>query len=109
MLNSDTIAIIIAIVTSVLGSSGLWAYLTARQEKKSAKTKLILGLAYDRIVSLCSKYIERGSITQSEYEHLYKYLYKPYRDLNGDGSAERAFDEVKKLPLVTKLKEDQNE
>lgn len=100
MITTNTIAIIITIITSVLGSSGLWAYLTSRAEKKSAKTKMILGLGYDRIVTLCSKYIERGCITQSEYEDLYKYLYKPYKDMGGNGSAERAFEEVKKLPLV---------
>lgn len=94
------ITIIIAVVTSTLGSSGLWAYMQMRAEKKSAKTKMILGLGYDRIVTLCNKYIERGSITQSEYEDLYHYLYKPYKDMGGNGSAERAFKEVEKLPLI---------
>ena len=94
--------IILAVVTSTLGSSGLWAFLTARSEKKSAKTKMILGLGYDRIVTLCAKYIERGSITQSEYEDLCHYLYEPYKQMGGDGSAERAFEEVKKLPLIPK-------
>lgn len=96
----NLLTIILAIVTSTLGSSGLWAFLNARAEKKSAKTKMILGLGYDRIVTLCAKYIERGSITQSEYEDLCHYLYEPYKDMGGDGSAERAFNEVKKLPLI---------
>ena len=96
----NLLTIIIAIVTSTLGSSGLWAFLNSRAEKKSAKTKMILGLGYDRIVTLCNKYIERGSITQSEYEDPYHYLYKPYKDMGGNGSAERAFKEVEKLPLI---------
>lgn len=92
----------ITIFVSVMASSGFWAFLQTRREKKDAKTKMILGLGYDRIVSLCGFYIERGYITQSEYEDLHKYLYKPYKDMGGNGSAERAFEEVKKLPLKPK-------
>lgn len=90
------------IFVSVMASSGFWAFLQARREKKDAKTKMILGLGYDRIVTLCGIYIDRGYITQSEYEDLYKYLYKPYKEMGGDGSAERAFEEVKKLPTKKK-------
>ena len=89
---------VITIFISVMASSGFWAYVQSRRERKDAKTKMILGLGYDRIVGLCNKYIDRGYITQSEYEDLYKYLYKPYKDMGGDGSAERAFELVRSLP-----------
>ena len=95
------------IFVSVMASSGFWAFLQTKREKKDAKTKMILGLGYDRIVSLCGYYINKGEITQSEYEDLYKYLYKPYKDMGGDGSAERAFDEVKKLPIKPKEHNDE--
>ena len=44
-------------------------------------------------------YIERGWITQDEYENLYEYLYKPYEKMGGNGSAKRVMGEVDKLPI----------
>lgn len=44
-------------------------------------------------------YIERGYITQDEYENLYEYLYKPYEKLGGNGSAKRIMTEVDQLAI----------
>lgn len=44
-------------------------------------------------------YVERGWISQDEYENLYEYLYKPYEKLGGNGSAKRIMMEVNKLPI----------
>ena len=95
-----TTPIWVAILTTLLASTGFWALVTKIIDKRSAKTKMLLGLGHDRIMSLCTKYIEKGSITQSEYENLYKYLYKPYKDMGGNGSAERLMKEVDKLKIV---------
>ena len=89
----------ITVICAVLASSGFWAWMTARREKKDAKTKMLLGLGHDRIVFLSMKYVERGWITQDEYEDLNKYLYMPYREMGGNGTAERLMTEVKKLPI----------
>jgi len=89
----------VTVVCAVLASSGFWAYLQARHEKKDAKTKMLLGLGHDRIVALTMSYIERGWITQDEYEDLNKYLYNPYREMGGNGTAERLMTEIKKLPI----------
>jgi len=88
------------IVGAILASAGFWAFATKVLDKKSAKTKMLLGLGHDRIMDLCMKYIERGSIYQTEYENLYKYLYQPYKAMGGNGSAERLMREVDKLPIV---------
>ena len=90
---------VITIVCSVLASSGFWAYLMSKRDKKDAKTKMLLGLGHDRIVTLAMRYIERGWITQDEYEDLNKYLFLPYVDMGGNGTAERLMVEVKKLPI----------
>lgn len=89
----------VTVICAVLASSGFWAYLQARHEKKDAKTKMLLGLGHDRIVALAMSYIERGWITQDEYEDLNKYLYNPYREMGGNGTAERLMTEIKKLPI----------
>lgn len=90
---------VLAIASSVLASSGLWAYLTKRAERKDVKTEMLIGLAHDRILYLGMVYIERGYITQDEYENLYEYLYKPYKKLGGNGSAKRIMTEVYHLPI----------
>ena len=93
------IEIILAIFTSVLMSSGLWAYVMRKADRKDAKTELIIGIGHDRILWLGMKYIERGWITQDEYENLYEYLYEPYLKLGGNGSAKKVISEVEKLPI----------
>lgn len=92
--------IIIPIIIAFVASSGFWLYLTGRREKKSLQTELLLGLAHDRIVRLGMFYIDRGWITQDEYENLNLYLYVPYEKLGGNGSARRVMLEVDRLKIV---------
>lgn len=91
--------ILLTIFSSVLASSGLWAYITKRLEKKDVKTEMLIGLGHDRIMYLGMSYIERGWITSDEYENLYEYLYKPYEKMGGNGSAKRIMQEVDRLPI----------
>lgn len=97
---SDFIQMFISIVSAVLASSGLWAFLSKRRDEKDGKTQLLIGLAHDRILSMCEKYISRGYLTKEEYDDLNKYLYEPYSKLGGNGSAERMMKEVDKLNIV---------
>lgn len=90
---------VVTIVCSVMASSGFWAYVQAKREKKDNKTKLLIGLAHDRIMSLGMDYIKRGYITRDEYENLHDYLYIPYQAEGGNGSAKRVMTEVEKLPV----------
>jgi hypothetical protein len=60
---------------------------------------MILGLGHDKIIYLGKEYIARGWITSDEYENLHDYLYMPYKNMGGNGSAERIMEEVKKLPI----------
>ena len=69
---------IMAIVCTLLASSGFWSYLLRKQKRESAETKLMIGLGHVKIIDLCMKYIERGYITKDEYESLNRYLYAPY-------------------------------
>lgn len=92
--------ILITILCTLLASAGFWAFITGIVDKKSAKSKMILGLGHNEIMSLGMEYIKRGNITQGEYENLYKYLYEPYKKMGGNGSAVRLMREVDKLPIV---------
>lgn len=91
--------VILTVFTSVLASSGLWAYVAKRSEKRDVEAEMLIGLGHDRIVYLGMSYIERGYITKDEYENLYEYLYKPYEKMGGNGSAKRIMNEVNKLPI----------
>ena len=93
------IQVVIAVFSSVLASSGLWAYIYRRAERKDVKSKMLVGLAHDRILYLGMQYIERGWITRDEYENLYEYLYTPYEKMGGNGSAKRVMKDVDKLPI----------
>lgn len=90
---------VITIVCSVIASSGFWAYIQKKAEKKDVKTEMLIGLGHDRIIDLGMKYIDRGWITDDEYENLNDYLYSPYKKLGGNGSAERIMNEVNRLDI----------
>ena len=89
----------LTVVCAVIASSGFWAYIQKKSEKKDVKTQMLVGLAHDRILFLGMSYIEQGFITRDEYENLYEYLYRPYEKMGGNGSAKRVMQEVDKLPI----------
>ena len=96
---SEIFGIIAAGLFGIVASSGFWAFVMKRTDKKSAQNRLLVGLAHDRILHLGNIYIERKSITMDEYENLHDYLYLPYKEMGGNGSAEKVMTEVKKLPV----------
>lgn len=94
------IQMLITLFASVMASGGFWAFLQGRHDQKDSRTKVILGLGYDRIIALGMKYIERGWITQDEYENLERYIYRPYNELRpDDGSVRKIMQEVDRLPI----------
>lgn len=102
----------VTVICAVIASSGFWAYIQKKSDKNDLKTEMLVGLAHDRILYLGMAYVERGWITQDEYENLYEYLYKPYEKMGGNGSAKRVMREVDKLPIKKanyKSKEDVND
>lgn len=92
------VEVIITALVTVLASSGFWTYWSKRGTKNDARTRLLVGLAHDRIIQGGRFYIDRKWISDDEYENLYDYLYKPYKELGGNGSAERVMDILKNLP-----------
>lgn len=94
-----TIPAVSAIVAAALTSGGLWALVAKRADRNDAERKMLVGLAHDRIVHLGMAYIQRGYITQDEYENLNDYLYAPYEKMGGNGSAKRVMEEVRRLPI----------
>ena len=95
--------IVTIIITAVFGSAGLWAFISSvierRSAKRSSEAQLLLGLACDRIVHLGMTYIDRGWITKDEYETLHDYLWLPYQECGGNGTAARVMAAVDRLEI----------
>lgn len=97
------------IIVAVFASTGFWAFLTHLLNAKSGQRKMLRGLGHDRILWLGMAYIKRGYITRYEYENLVDYLYKPYKELGGNGTAERVIEEIKRLPIREKTEPQKGE
>lgn len=100
---------VLTIVGTFIASSGFWAFMNSLANKKwdtkSSKDRdnyniveMLIGLGHDRIMYLGVTYIDRGWITRDEYENLHDYLYVPYNNLGGNGSAKKIMEEVNRLP-----------
>lgn len=90
-----------AIVIAIFASSGFWMFINniyqAHKEKKSVERRALLGLLHEQLTERCEKYIKQGYITLQDYEDLLNYIYKPYRDLGGNGTGEALFNKVTNL------------
>lgn len=95
------IELLLTVFIAVLGSNGLWAFIQSRSTAKSARDKMILGLGHAEIFRVAEKYIRRGAITKDELEDMEKYLYKPYKDMGGNGTAETLMNQCKNLKIIT--------
>jgi hypothetical protein len=100
----------VPVIVALLTSTALWGVVSKvilkrmelaakRSKADEAERKLLVGLAHDRIIHLGMVYIDRGYITQDEYENLQVYLYEPYAEMGGNGSAKRVMEEARKLPI----------
>lgn len=98
-MTAEMIIALIAAAGGVIGSSGVWSYLLKRGERNTATARLLMGLAYDKIVTVGMAYIQRGWISKDEYEEYLKYLVGPYKELGGNGVADRVAAEVGSLPF----------
>lgn len=99
LLHIEYLELVATFLGTIIASSGFWIYVNKKSDRKSLQSELLIGLAHDRIIYLGTKYITRGWIYMDEYENLNMYLYKPYKELGGNGSAQRLMAEIDKLPI----------
>ena len=86
------------IFIAYVSSTGYWKYKESKNKKQDDMADMMMGLGHDKIMNLGQKYLEKGFITHDEYENLYEYIYRPYSNLGGNGSANRIMEQVAKLP-----------
>jgi hypothetical protein len=85
--------------TSVAASSGFWAYVQSRGQKKTAVDQLLMVIVYKELTTQGLRYIHRGWVSKDELEDYRKLLFEPYKALGGNGVAERIMHDVDQLPL----------
>lgn len=98
---------IIAIILSVIGASGFWSiilYLFQKKDKNKTLTiEALLALLHDRVYITIEQILEKGTITEEEYDNLL-HLYNPYRDLGGNGVCEKMMNEIQKMTITKEVK-----
>lgn len=98
---------LLPIILAVFGSTGFWSFVQAKLKDKSNEGRLLMGIAYAKIVQTAQAYIDRGYVSPEEYHELHHYLYEPYKAMGGNGTAAKLMDEVGKLPI--KKEDDDND
>ena len=92
-----------ALGSFLIALTGFVIYLRMRTEKlhkeRDASTRLLMGLAQDKIIFLSMKYIDRGWVSRDEYHDLKHYLVEPYTELGGNGTTDRVMRAVDGLEL----------
>ena len=88
----ELFAAIIALVT--------WLVRQTKVKKKEYKVlkEGILALLHDRLYMACSFFLNRGYCTVDDRENL-ECMFRPYKDLGGNGTGEDLFNKCMKLPL----------
>ena len=87
------------VITTLLGSSGIWMWVKTRSDRNNSEDQLLLEVAKNQLTVLGRTYLERGYITMDEYEE-YEAEYKLYSALGGNGLAKRVFKQVDELPMM---------
>ena len=59
--------IIVTLAVAVFGSTGFWTWIQSRNRKRSAEDRLLLGLAYDKIIWNCNKCRDRNNIIEKKH------------------------------------------
>lgn len=87
------------VITTLLGSSGIWMWVKTRSDRSDSEDRLLLEVAKNQLTVLGRSYLERGYITMDEYEE-YEAEYNLYSALGGNGLAKRVFKQVDELPMM---------
>lgn len=87
------------IVTTLLGGSGLFAWMKSKSDRNNTSLSLLLEVSKNQLIALGRTYLDRGYITMDEYEE-YEAEYKLYSAMGGNGLARRVFAQVDNLPML---------
>lgn len=92
---------LIAAFATVFSAGGLWTFIQKKSDRQNAYNHLLMGLAYDKIINRGMLYIQRGTVSKDEYEEYLKYFVEPYKEMGGNGVADRIAKQVGELAFQT--------
>ncbi len=99
------------IIFAIIGSgalsaliAGIFNLINNKMQRKSIQSKLLMGMAYSKIIETAERYIQQGYIPTDEYKELEHYFYMPYKEMGGNGTAQKLMAEVAKLPSAKSQK-----
>ena len=99
------------IALAIFASTGFWAFcqfLVQRYfDRKSTVKAALLGLLHERLVEQCEAFLKRGYVTEGEIRDLEDYIYRPYRNLGGNGTGEQMFEKTRELMFKRGEKKDE--
>lgn len=90
--------IVLTIVVSALGSTGLFSCLQMLISRKSATTKALQAILRDRLLMLGERYLGSGEMDLHEKDN-YTSLYDAYKGVNGNTFVDDLYKDVMNLPL----------
>lgn len=96
------------VLTTLLGSSGIWMWAKTKSDRNDSAHALLLEVSKNQLITLGRIYLDRGYITMDEYAE-YESEYKLYSALGGNGLARRVFKMVDELPITPNNIDGRNE
>lgn len=91
----------------IAGMGVIYRQLRSNINENKAVKDGIKGILHNEIIYRCKKLLIIGYVTPDDLEEL-EYLFKPYKGLNGNGTAEKLIDRVYNLPLKNDKEEWKN-
>jgi hypothetical protein len=89
---------IITILTGILGSTGFWVLVQNQRDKKSKERVAIMAMLFMAVKMSCKSCLRRGWATTEEIEDIEKYMFEPYKEMGGNGTAEMLMKKIQNLP-----------
>lgn len=82
----------------IAGMGVIYKQLKSNINQNKAVKDGIKGILYNEIIYRCKKILIIGYVTPDDLEEL-EYLFKPYKELQGNGTAEKLINRVYQLPM----------
>ncbi len=100
----------VLLITGVSISAIVKKYLSWKKEnikKTNMRLEILeegqVAILHNKIYMVCLHHIEKGFVTVDDLEDL-DYLFKPYKKLGGNGTAEKLYEEVQSLKKIKRDK-----
>ena len=82
----------------IAGMGVVYKQLKSNINQNKAVKDGIKGILHNEIIYRCKKILIIGYVTPDDLEEL-EYLFKPYKELQGNGTAEKLINRVYQLPM----------